>query len=162
LETHQCFYSSYAGALIAPMMTLVFASTTANAFDYFGFTLGMSEADAIARANRNGYKLQPTVPGSYVFFAGNNDPDGSISFCNGKLFGISHTFDGEFPMFIGLVQQRQARLGEASWKVEQSYATGVQPVKQFSNLTAQWDDPVGRLESSVSLLSYGKSLSSAA
>jgi hypothetical protein len=61
-------------------------------------------------------------------------------------------------MFIGLVQQQQARLGEPSWKVEQRYATAVQPVKQFSNLTAQWDDPVERLQSQVGLLSYGKSL----
>ena len=54
-------------ALIAPMITLAFASTTANAFDFFGFTLGMSEADAIALANSSGYELQPTSPaGSYL------------------------------------------------------------------------------------------------
>jgi hypothetical protein len=144
-------------ALSALLMTLAFASTTTNAFDYFGFTLGMSEADAIALANRSGYKLQPTSQGSYIFTSGDSGPD-SISFCDGKLFGIAHTFDGDFPMFIGLVQQRQARLGEPFWKVEQGYATGVQPVKQLSQLTAQWDDPVERLQSMVTLLSYGKSL----
>ncbi len=61
-------------------------------------------------------------------------------------------------MFIGLVRQRQARLGEPIWKVEQSYATGVQPVKQLSTLTAEWGDPVERVQTEVALLSYGKYL----
>jgi len=89
------------------MAILAFASTTANALDYLGFTLGMSEADAIALANRSGYRLQASSPGSYAFLKGDNgSPDGSISFCDGRLFDIQHTFDGDFPMFIGLVQQR--------------------------------------------------------
>ena len=69
-----------------------------------------------------------------------------------------HTFDGDFPMFIGLVRQRQARLGEPIWKVEQDYATSVQPVKQFSSLDALWDDPAERLQTEVTLMSYGKTL----
>src|SRR5271169_2423622 len=59
---------------------------------------------------------------------GDSGPD-MISFCDGRLFAIVQNFDGDFPIFIGLVQQRQARLGEPSWKIEQGYATGVQPVK---------------------------------
>jgi hypothetical protein len=54
-------------ALIAPMMTLAFASTTATAFDYLGFTLGMSEANAIALANRSGYQTSAVVP-RFVYF----------------------------------------------------------------------------------------------
>jgi hypothetical protein len=116
----------------------------------------MSEPDAIALANRSGYKVQASSPGLYIF-TGDHGPD-SINFCDDKLFFIAHTFNGDFPMFIGLVQQRQARLGEPSWKIEQRYATGVQPVKQLSTLTAQWDGTVERLQSLVTLLSYGKNL----
>jgi hypothetical protein len=145
------------------MTILGFGSTLAATTDYFGFTLGMSEADAIALANRGGYKLKPTSSlqpgptGSYIFVKRHSGPD-NMSFCDGKLFGITKSFDGDFAMFIGLVQQRRARLGEPSWKIEQGYATTVQPVKQLSTLTAEWDDTVERVQSLVSLLSFGKSL----
>ena len=145
-------------ALVAAVTTLAVAVSTANAAEYFGFTLGMSQGDALDLAQRNGYKFEPTPgsPGLY-FQVGQGGPD-YLSFCGGRLFSLGQTFDGDFPAFIGLVRERQVRLGEPIWKVEQSYASGVQPLRQISNLKAQWDDTVGRFQPELSLMSDGKSL----
>jgi hypothetical protein len=145
-------------ALIAAAMTLAVAASTANAAEHFGFTLGMSQGDALALAKRNGYEFEPTPgsPDSY-FQVGHGGPD-FLSFCGSRLFAVGQTFDGDFPAFIGLVRERQARLGEPIWKVEQSYASGVQPLQQFSILKVQWDDTVGRFRPEVSLMSDGKGL----
>lgn len=106
-------------ALIAAAMTLAVAASTANAAEHFGFTLGMSQGDALALAKRNGYEFEPTPgsPDSY-FQVGHGGPD-FLSFCGSRLFAVGQTFDGDFPAFIGLVRERQARLGEPIWKVEQ-------------------------------------------
>jgi hypothetical protein len=127
------------GVALAGMMTLVFTGSAAHALDYFGFTLGMNQGDALALAKGSGYEFQPSpgVAGSYVQI-GNNGP-GYLSFCSGKLFSIGRTFDGTFAAFIGLVRERQNRWGEPIWKTEQYYATGVQPLKQFSSLQALWE-----------------------
>jgi hypothetical protein len=118
----------------------------------------MSQGDALALAKRNGYEFEPTPgsPDSY-FQVGHGGPD-FLSFCGSRLFAVGQTFDGDFPAFIGLVRERQARLGEPIWKVEQSYASGVQPLQQFSILKVQWDDTVGRFRPEVSLMSDGKGL----
>ena len=49
--------------LIGAVMTLAVAASTANAAEHFGFTLGMSQGDALALAKRNGYEFE-TTPGS--------------------------------------------------------------------------------------------------
>jgi hypothetical protein len=144
-------------ALSAAVITFV-AGSTANAAEYFGFTLGMSEVDALALAKRSGYEFEPTPgqPGQYIQM-GHSGPD-YLSFCGGRLFSVGQTFDGDFPAFIGLVRERQARWGEPIWTVEQSYVSQVQPLKQLSILKAQWDDTAGRIQPELSLMSYGKSL----
>ena len=135
---------------------MIFHSTFTHALDYFGFTLGMSQADALALAQRRGYNFQPSGPGSYAQ-TGNNGPR-YMSLCGGKLFSIGQSFDGTLETFIGMVRERQARWGEPVWTVNQQFATGVQPVKQVSTLSAKWDDAVGQYQPELSLFSFGNDL----
>lgn len=131
---------------------MILGQSTSRAVDYYGFTLGMNQADAVSLAQRRGYNLRPTENGYFLF--GSDGPD-YLSFCGGRLFAAGKTFDGAFSTFIGLVRERQARWGEPVWKAEQTYVTGAQPVQQMSNLSAKWDDAVGQFQPDISLMTYG-------
>jgi hypothetical protein len=138
------------------LATLVCAVGPAHAVDYFGFTLGMSETETLALAKSLGYEFQTDGKGLY-FQSGRNGPD-YLTFCDGRLFAVGKTFDGNFATFIGLVKDWQAKWGEPNWKVDQSYATGVQPVKQVSSLKAQWDVIADKFQPELTLLTSNNDL----
>jgi hypothetical protein len=119
-------------------------------FEYSGFRMGMSEAEIFTVARRSGYQLRQTDNG-YIW-QGSGGASGYISLCNGKVFAAGSTIDANFHTFMGLVRERQVQYGEPVWKANQQYSTEGQ---QLSTLEAQWDDPVGRFQPSVSLLAYG-------
>ena len=138
------------------LATLVYAAGPARAVDYFGFTLGMNEADALALAKSLGYEFQTDGKGLY-FQSGRNGPD-YLTFCDGRLFAVGKTFDGSLATFIGFVREWQGKWGEPNWKVDQSYATGVQPVKQVSSLKAQWDVIAEKFQPELTLLTSNNDL----
>jgi hypothetical protein len=121
----------------------------ASAFEFSGFRMGMSEADALGAARRHGYQMRPI--GSGYSWEGSSG-SGTVSLCNGKVFAANSTFDANFHSFIGLVRERQNQYGEPHWKVDQSYSV---EGKQLSRLEAQWDDLIGRFQPSVSMFFYG-------
>jgi hypothetical protein len=135
--------------LTAAVLALV---EPAAAFEYLGFRMGMTEAEVLSAARRNGYQLRPVDTGYIWEMTGRGSRSGYASLCNGKLFAVGTTFDANFHVFIGLVRERQDHYGEPEWKVIQSYAYDGQ---QLSTLEVKWEDPIGQFQPSVSLTSYG-------
>jgi hypothetical protein len=142
------------GVLLVAVSDLV---GPAMAFEFAGFRMGMSEAEIFDVARQHGYQLRQTdrKPNSSSYWweaAGPKGTSGYVSLCSGRVFAAGSTFDANVHVFIGLIRERQNQYGEARWKVNQSYSTEGQ---QLSTLEAQWDDPTGRFQPSVSLLAYG-------
>jgi hypothetical protein len=83
--------------LFAIVAIMILGQSTGHTLEYFGFSLGMTQADAVSLAQRRGYKLQPTQNGYFLF---SSDGPDYLSFCGGRLFAIGKNFDGGFSTFI--------------------------------------------------------------
>src|SRR5262249_13779792 len=119
---------------------LMTAAVQTEALEWFGFTLGMDQTDALALARRKGYDFRPTQVGNFFNFSGSG-PD-YLSFCHDQLFAIGRTFDGSFPAFVGIARENQIRYGQALSSAEQQYVTPPnQAATQLSQIKLEWDVP---------------------
>lgn len=139
------------------LLSIVLSQAQVRATEWFGFTLGMSQSDAMALADRYGYSLRPTTPGSFFNFSGSG-PD-YLSFCRGRLFAVGRTFDGSFPAFVGMAKENSARFGEATVSIDQRYVTPPsQAPSQMSEMKLEWDVSAEHFIAGLSMMTIGSGL----